>query len=67
MAVVTVIEVIIVMVTTPQEQVILVAHNPAQITNVIMPTDINLMLHGVQGAMVLVRVTEVLEVEKVLS
>ena len=60
-------EVIIVMVTTPQEQVILGAHNLAQITKETMHTGINLMLRGVQGATVLVRVTEVLEVEKVLS
>ena len=43
----------------------LVVGNLAQITNVIMPIGINLMLHGVVEVMALDKITEVLEVEKV--
>ena len=65
--VVTVMVVTIVMVTTHREQVTLAVDNLLQITNVIMPIGINLMLRGVQGAMALDKPIEVLEVEKVLS
>ena len=60
-------EVIIVMVTTPQEQVILVAHNLAQITKETMHTGINLMLRGELVVMALDKIIEVLEDVKALS
>ena len=60
-------EVIIVMVTTPQEQVILVAHNLAQITKETMHTGINLMLRGVQEEMALDKAIEVQGDVKALS
>ena len=53
------------LVILPQEQVISVAHNLGQITRGIMHTDISHMLHGVAEVMVLDKITEVLEVEKV--
>ena len=53
------------LVITHQAQVTLAVDNLGQITNVIMPTDTNLMLHGELGAMALDKITEVLEVEKV--
>ena len=45
----------------------LVVGNLAQITNVIMPIGINLMLHGELEVTELDKPIEVLEVEKVLS
>ena len=45
----------------------LVVGNLAQITNVIMPIGINLMLHGVVAVMALDKITEVLEDVKVWS
>tara|TARA_B100000123_G_scaffold253806_1_gene215037 strand:- start:11 stop:223 length:213 start_codon:yes stop_codon:yes gene_type:complete len=66
-AVVMVMEVSIVMGIIRLVSVTLAVDNLGQITNVIMPTDTNLMLHGELGAMALDKITEVLEVEKVLS
>ena len=66
-AVATVMVVTIVMVIIKQAQVTLVVGNLAQITNVIMPIGINLMLHGELVVMALDKPIEVLEVEKVLS
>tara|TARA_B100000508_G_C11291206_1_gene195266 strand:+ start:142 stop:468 length:327 start_codon:yes stop_codon:yes gene_type:complete len=65
--VVTVMVVTIVMVTTHREQVTLAVDNLGQITNVIMPIGINLMLHGELEVTELDKPIEVLEVEKVLS
>ena len=66
-AVVMVMEVSIVMGIIRLVSVTLAVDNLGQITNVIMPIGINLMLHGVVEVMALDKITEVLEVEKVLS
>ena len=55
------------MVIILQGLVTLVGHNLLQITNVIMLIDTSHMRLGVQEEMALDKVTEVLEVEKVLS
>ena len=62
-----VMEVTIVMVSIPQEQVTLVGLNPLHITNVIMPIGINHMLHGVQEEMALDKTIEVQGDVKALS
>ena len=61
-----VMEVFIVMEIISLVSVTLVVDNLAQITNVIMLTGINLMLHGELVVMALGKQTEVLEVETVL-
>ena len=55
------------MVTIQQDPVSSVDHNHHHITKVTIPTDTNLMLHGVLGAMVLNTLIGVLEDVKVWS
>ena len=62
-----VMEVTIVMVSIPQEQVTLAGHSLHHTTNVIMPIGINHMLRGVQEEMALDKAIEVQGDVKALS